>query len=146
MEQLHQKRSDYSQTLDTQQTAAITDTNKQLEADNQKLEEQLRSLSTNGSDSISYIHPRAPSSGSENGYSGESDGSSSSPAMFNTRVGSNIPVTKNHKADYEKTEKAWFAKACPIKCENLHVIGCMCSQAALFFFCPWHCILMCWPV
>ena len=81
MEQLHQKRSDYSQTLDTQQTAAITDTNKQLEADNQKLEEQLRSLSTNGSDSISYIHPRAPSSGSENGYSGESDGSSTSPAM-----------------------------------------------------------------
>lgn len=105
LEALQKRRSDYTQTLDS--LHAAHQENKQLEAGNQKLEEQLKQLST--SDYVSYIKPSAPSSASEN-YSGDSDNSSTSPNVFPTRVGQEILTTAAHKSEYQKTEQAWFAK------------------------------------
>ena len=107
LEALQKRRTDYAQTVDDLHSA--NHENKQLEAENQKLEEKIQQLST--SDGISYIQPSAPSSASENGYSGESDNSSTSPNVFPTRVGSHIPATAAQKSAYQETEQAWFAKA-----------------------------------
>lgn len=108
LEALQKRKSEIAQAVDSLQAA--THENQQLEAENQKLSEQLRQLNT--SNGITYIQPSTPSSTSESSYSGDSDSGSSSRSVFPTRVGQKIAATSAHKTEYQQTEQKWFEKAC----------------------------------
>ena len=107
LQALQKRKTEIAQTVDSLQTA--THENQQLEAENQKLSEQLRQLST--ADGVTYMQPSTPSSTSESSYSGDSDSGSSSRSVFPTRVGQKIVATTAHKTAYQQTEQAWFTKA-----------------------------------
>ena len=102
LQNLQTKQSDYAATVEKLEQVNLS--NRDLEVEKQRLEAELSQL--NG---VQHIKPSAPAN--SNGYSdSDSNNSSTSPAVFTTRVGRDIIVEPAHAVKYRKTEQAWFAK------------------------------------